>query len=417
VTGLGITSVEHPLPVDRETLFQIGSITKTVTGTIAIHLVEQGELDLDAPVRRYLPQLRLADEEVAEQVTMRHLLTHTGGWFGDYFADTGRGDDALERILHELAELPQLAPLGQIWSYCNSGFYIAGRVIEVLTRRPFEIAARQLVLEPLGMNSSFFFPEEVMSHRYAVGHRDEEGQTVVARPWALARAASVAGGITSNVGDLLRYARFHLGRETGPLAAESIARMREPHAETGEPGRKIALTWFVRELDGVVLAEHDGGTNGQMARLMLAPEAGFALAILTNHSPAGNDVLRDVTRLALQLYLGIETRNPEPREVSHERLSEYTGVYANPWAELELRTGESRLIAHTTFKAGFPTKDTPPLPAPPPATLAFYDTDRIFISEGPLSGSYGDFVRDDDGRIAWFRSGGRLYSATRVRQH
>jgi CubicO group peptidase (beta-lactamase class C family) len=417
VTGLGITSVEHPLPVDRETLFQIGSITKTVTGTIAIHLVEQGELDLDAPVRRYLPQLRLADEEVAEQVTMRHLLTHTGGWFGDYFADTGRGDDALDRILHELAELPQLAPLGQIWSYCNSGFYIAGRVIEVLTRRPFEIAARQLVLEPLGMNSSFFFPEEVMSHRYAVGHRDEEGQTVVARPWALARAASVAGGITSNVGDLLRYARFHLGRETGPLAAESIARMREPHAETGEPGRKIALTWFVRELDGAVLAEHDGGTNGQMARLMLAPEAGFALAILTNHSPAGNDVLRDVTRLALQLYLGIETRNPEPREASHERLSEYTGVYANPWAELELRTGESRLIAHTTFKAGFPTKDTPPLPAPPPATLAFYDTDRIFISEGPLSGSYGDFVRDDDGRIAWFRSGGRLYSATRVRQH
>ena len=154
---------------------------------------------------------------------MRHLLTHTGGWYGDYFADPSRGDDALERILPELAELPQLAPLGQIWSYCNSGFYIAGRVIEVLTGRPFESAARELVLEPLGMSSSFFFSEEVLSHRFAVGHRDEDGQTIVARPWALARAASVAGGITSNVRDLLRYARFHLGQEPGPLTRESIS--------------------------------------------------------------------------------------------------------------------------------------------------------------------------------------------------
>jgi CubicO group peptidase (beta-lactamase class C family) len=411
VAGLGVTSIEHPLAVDGETLFQIGSITKTVTGTLAMQLVERGELDLDAPVRRHLPELRLADEGVTERVTMRQLLTHTGGWFGDYFADPGRGDDALERILPELAELPQLAPLGEIWSYCNSGFYIAGRVIEVLTRRPFESAARELVLEPLRMSSSFFFPEEVMSHPFAVGHRDEDGQTIVARPWALARAASAAGGIASNVGDLLRYARFHLGREAGPLTAESLARMREPHVETGEPGRKMALTWFVRELEGLVLAEHDGGTNGQMARLLLAPEAGFALAILTNHSPAGNDVLRDVSRLALRLYLGIETRDPEPREVSHEQLSEHAGVYANPWAELEVRTGDGCLVGQTTFKAGFPTKDTPPLPAPPPATLAFYDTDRVFVSEGPLSGSCGDFVRDDDGRIVWFRSGGRLYAA------
>ena len=280
--GFGVTSIEHPLEVDAETLFQIGSITKTVTGTLTLRLVEQGELDLDAPIRRYLPALRLADDDVAERVTMRHLLTHTGGWFGDYFADPGRGDDALERILPELAELPQLAPLGQIWSYCNSGFYIAGRVIEVLTGRPFESAARELVLEPLGMSRSFFFSEEVLSHRFAVGHRDEDGQTIVARPWALARAASVAGGITSNVRDLLRYARFHLGQEPGPLTRESISLMREPQIETGD--RDMALTWFVREVDGIALAEHDGGTNGQMARLMLAPEAGFALAILTNHS-------------------------------------------------------------------------------------------------------------------------------------
>jgi CubicO group peptidase (beta-lactamase class C family) len=410
VAGFGVTSLEHPLEVDAGTLFQIGSITKTVTGTLAVQLVEQGKLDADAPVRGYLPQLRLADEQVAERVTMRHLLTHTGGWFGDHFADPSRGDDALERIMADLAELPQMAPLGEIWSYSNSGFYIAGRVIEVLTGRPFEAAARELVLDPLGMSSSFFLPEEVMSHRFAVGHRDEDGQMVVARPWALARASSAGGGIVSTVGDLLHYARFHLGREAGPLSAAALARMREPQIETGEPGRKVALTWFVREVDGVSLVGHDGGTNGQMARLLLAPEAGFALAILTNHSPAGNDLITELSRLALRQYLGVDLREAVPVELTPAELAEFAGVYVNPFAELELRVENSRLVEETTYKAGFPTKEDL-LPPPPPATLAFYETDRVFVEAGPLRGTRGDFVRDGEGRIAWFRSGGRLHAA------
>ena len=415
VAGWGVTSLENPLDVDADTLFQIGSITKTVTGTIAMYLVEQGALDLDAPVRRYLPGLRLADEDVAERVTMRHLLTHTGGWFGDHFADPSRGDDALERIVAEVAGLPQLAPLGEIWSYCNSGFYIAGRVLEVLTGKPYEAAARELVFEPLGMTSSVFFPEDVLSRRFAVGHREEEEQTVVARPWALARAASAAGGIVTNVGDLLRYARFHLGREPGPLGAEAIARLREPQVETDEPGRRMALTWFVSDLEGVVFAEHGGGTNGQQSFFSIAPEAGFALAIVTNHAPGGSRLIRAVSRLALQLYLGVEERDPEPLELAPDQLPEYAGRYTNPFADADVRLEEGRLVAHTIFKAGFPTKDSPPLPPEPPAPLAFYDADRVFVPEGTFEGTRGDFVRDGEGRIAWFRWGGRLFAMPRDR--
>src|SRR5690348_4018795 len=80
VTGSGVTSVDNPLPVDGDTLFQIGSITKTFTATLAMRLVEAGKLDLDTPVCRYLPELRLKDPEVAASVTPRHLLTHTAGW-------------------------------------------------------------------------------------------------------------------------------------------------------------------------------------------------------------------------------------------------------------------------------------------------------------------------------------------------
>ena len=408
--GWGVTSIEHPLEVDANTLFQIGSITKTVTGTIAMLLVEQGELDLDVPIRRYLPELRLADEEVARRVTMRHLLTHTGGWFGDHFSDPSRGDDALELILTELAELPQLAPLGEIWSYCNSGFYIAGRVLEVLTGKPFESAARELVLEPLGMTSSFFFPEDVLSHRFAVGHRQEDEETAVARPWAVPRAASAAGGIVSNVGDLLRYGRFHLGLEAGPLSTESIARMREPQMGMSEPERSVALTWWVREVDGLLLVEHGGGTNGQLSHFCIAPEPGFALAILTNHSPAGNAVIREVSRLAFRLYLDVEERDPEAIDLEPERLLEYAGLYTNPFADADLRIENGRLVEHTIGKVGFPTKDSPP-PVVPPAPLAFYDEDRIFVPDGVFEGERADFVRDGDGKIAWYRSGGRLFAA------
>src|SRR5215211_1416922 len=170
--GFGVTNIEHPLPVDADTLFQIGSITKTVTATAAMRLVEQGRLDLDVPVRTYLPDLRLADEQVAANVTLRHLFNHTGGWAGDYFDDMGQGDDALAKIVAKLVDLPQLTPLGAVWSYNNAGFYLAGRVLEVVGGKPYEELARELVLEPLGMERSFFFPGDLMTYRFAVGHEN-----------------------------------------------------------------------------------------------------------------------------------------------------------------------------------------------------------------------------------------------------
>jgi len=187
--GFGITNVAAPVAVDDHTLFQIGSTTKTFTGTVAMRLVEAGKLDLDAPLRTYLPELRLRDEGVAARVTLRHLFNHTGGWLGDYFDDTGDGDDALATIVARMAELPQFTPLGAFASYNNAGFYLAGRVIEAVTGQTYEAAVREMILEPLGMAESFFFAADCISRRVAVGHTVTDTGTTVARPWALARAA------------------------------------------------------------------------------------------------------------------------------------------------------------------------------------------------------------------------------------
>ena len=113
VAGFGVTSLENPLPVTPDTLFQVGSISKTFTATALMMLMEAGKVDLDTPVRAYLPDFQLSDESVAARVTLRHLLTHTGGWLGDYFNDFGFGDDAQAKMLTEIAQAAAVHAVGR----------------------------------------------------------------------------------------------------------------------------------------------------------------------------------------------------------------------------------------------------------------------------------------------------------------
>ena len=414
--GLGVTSVEHPLPVTPDTLFQIGSTTKTVTGTAAMRLVEQGRLDLDAPVRAYLPALRLADADVAARVTLRHLFAHTAGWVGDYFDDLGNGDDALARIVERMADLPQLTPLGAVYSYNNAGFYLAGRVIEAVTGQTYEAAAKQLVLDPLGMAMSFFFPGDVMTHRFAVGHENpfEAGQPnpKVARPWPLARTAHPAGGIASTVKDQLRYARFHMGDGTAQdgtrvLRAESLALMQAPYAAAAD-GDQVGVTWFIHDVDGARIVRHGGATNGQLSAFAMVPARRFAITVLTN-AQRGGELHQAIVKLALKLFLGVEERDPPPIELPEERLREYAGRYdsALQGCELTIRGGE--LICQIVPKGGFPTRDTPARPAPPPVRAAPCAGERFVALDEPYKGVRGEFLRDADGRVAWLRIGGRVH--------
>ncbi len=286
-------------------------------------LVERGELDIDAPVRRYLPKLALADDDVAERVTMRHLLTHTAGWVGDYFADHGAGDDALERMLGDLPRLPQLTPLGQVWSYNNAGFYIAGRVVEVVGGAPFELLVQRLLFEPLGLEHSLFFTEDVMTRRFAAGHhRSDDGPPTVARPWAIGRAHHAAGGISSTVVDLLRYARFHLTDGEGILTRASLDEMQRPHLAAAPIFGSVGLTWGIDDVTGVRLVHHGGGTNGQVAHLSLAPDSQTVLAVLTNAQRGG-----EVVQAALDRVVdALGGRKPERISVILEP-AEYLGTY------------------------------------------------------------------------------------------
>lgn len=416
--GVGYTNYNHPRPVLSDTLFQIGSITKTMTATIAMRLVEQGKLDLDTPIRQYLPELRLQDEDAAMHATLHHLFTHTGGWVGDYFEDTGLGDDALARYVANMAGLPQLTPLGTLWSYNNAAFSLAGRVIEAVTGQPFEEVAKELLFAPLGMEMTFFFSGEMMTHSFAVGHivkpgEDPSSEITVATPWPLARSAHPAGGVTSTVVDMLRYARLHLTHGQTPsgeqlLQPQTIATMHSKQADADSMASGVGISWMLNEIDGVQLVSHGGATNGQIAQLVLVPAQGFALVILTNAN-RGREVTRDLTDWALARYLGVQRPAPQVRLRTTEELQPYVGYYSAQLSDVEITIASNGLQLQVIPKGGFPKKDSPAGPQPPPAPAAFYGDDRVLVTAGPSKESKGDFVRDEEGQIAWFRFGGRIH--------
>jgi CubicO group peptidase (beta-lactamase class C family) len=410
--GLGVTNVDHPLAVDAHTLYQIGSISKTFTGTTAMRLVEQGKLDLDAPVRTYLPDLRLADAEATERATMKHLLTHTGGWVGDYFDDFGSGDDALAKVAVAMADVPQIAPLGTLWSYNNAAFYLAGRVIEVIAGKPFEDVVQESVLDPLGLKRTYFFARNVITERFAVGHTVTDGVPIVARPWELPRIVNPAGGLLSDVPDLLTYARFHMGDGaaqdgTRVLTPESVRSMQTPLFSKGSQG-EMGLTWMLEDVGGVRTVRHGGGTVGQQTTLVFVPARNFALTVLTNSS-RGGELHTEATKWILSRYLGLADPEPAPLDAAAEQLAPYAGRYTAAGADLELRVTDGGLMLHQFPKGGFPKKGIPAAAPPPPVRAALYGEDLLIGLDEPMKGTRGEFIRDPNGTIAWLRLGSRAH--------
>lgn len=413
----GVTSVENPLPVDEHTLFQFGSTGKTYTSTAILRLVDQGLVELDAPVRRYVPELKLRDEAVAEKVTVLQLLNHTAGWAGDYENNTGTGDDALARYVAGMADIEQVTPLGSEVSYNNASLSLAGYVIEKVTGKTYEQAIAELLLDPIGMRETFFFPNDVMTRRFAVGHiRSSAGVTSIARPWALPRAGNPAGGMSATAADQLRWARFHLrdGRTddgTQLVPAELIRSMREPTVET--PGHAlgdaIGISWMLRTVGDVLVAEHGGTTIGQHSAFCLVPERNFGIAVLTNCGPNGEQLNTEFVKWALAAYLGVEEAEPEVLDASAETLAEYLGTYDSIALSAAITAGDGRLSVKIDIKPEVlaETGELDQFDAPIPLGLIAGEDDRYVVTAGAMRGLRGFFTRDADGRIDSINLGGR----------
>jgi CubicO group peptidase (beta-lactamase class C family) len=410
----GVTSVEDPLPVTPDTMFVLGSVSKVATATAVLRLAAEGRLELDAPVRRHVPELVLADEAAAAAVTVRQLLNHTSGLGWRLAVDTGDGDDALAAHVARLAELELVAAPGTRASYSQAGYNLLGRVVEKLTGLTFERSVAELLFEPLGLAHSYYRPADLLTRRYAVGHERD----AVVRPLTDRRGDNPCGGLVSSVADQLRWARFHLGDGAPVLPAGVLRRMREPTVELrgSSLGDAFGLCWFLRDVDGVRTAGHGGSANGQFAELLLVPDRDFAVVSLANGNPGGIPANRAVLRWALEHHLGLVERDPEPEPYDAARAREVVGRYATDVLVLEIAGTGTGLTAAAFIKPEVRAASDDDLPADvPPAGLGLLPGpgDEFVVTDGALQGLRGYFHRDEHGAVVAADLAGRTH--TRVR--
>jgi len=362
----GLLSKTTEVTATADSVFQIGSITKLWTATLVMQLVDEGKVDLDGTIRTYLPEFRIGDEDAAARITVRQLLTHTSGFEGDIFTDTGVGDDCVEKYLGVLHDVPQLFPPGEMFSYNNAGYSVLGRLVEVLRESTYDECLKERIFAPLGLTHAATGPYDAILHRAAVGHIELEpgGGYHPAPVWAMARSNSPAGSMLSmRPRDLLAFARMHLsdGRAedgTQVLAPGTAGQMQARAVDLpylGIMGTSWGLGFERFDTAEGDIVGHDGSTIGQNAFLRMVPDTGLAVALLTNggdvmslyHDIAGH-VLEELSSVALPAM-------PEPpSEPERIDASRFVGTYSADVFQLEVsQEDDGRIWLEMTPKGLF----------------------------------------------------------------
>lgn len=281
------------VPVTTDSVFLCGSIAKVYTATMIMRLVDQGKLELDARVVDVLPEFGTPDAAATERITIRQLLSHTGGVTNDFNHDTGRGDDCLAEYVAAAREVALDCQPGTAVSYGGLGYVVLGRVIEVVTGTTWDQAVQDLLAVPIGLAHTVTLPEQALKFRVAMSHLGEPGRDPEPAPeWDLMpRSVAPAARIISSAGDLVRFAGMHLagGRATDGtevLSPEIVAAMQ--HREIDVPDKWTVsadgwgLGWTLYDWDGIKGFGHDGAAIGQYGYLRAIPSAGVAVALVTN---------------------------------------------------------------------------------------------------------------------------------------
>jgi len=419
----GVTDLTTGIPTTARTLFQIGSITKLYTATLVMQLVDEGRIDLDAPVRTYLPTFSVADSDASDAITVRHLLCHTSGMQGDHMLEAGGGDDSIDRYVRSCAELGQVHPPGEMFSYCNSGFVVAGRLVMEVTGRTWEDALQSRLLDPLGLTHTTALPTETSSLRFAVGHLRGVGgiAPAIVPPWSFPRAENPDGGICAAAGDLLAFARMHLDagrrRQGVPvLSPGSVAAMQEPQVWLVERlmGDAWGLGWGIRYPQGQRVLGHSGVTPGQAATLTVVPERNFAAVLLTNANPDFS-VSDELMGWLLRDVLGIGMRPPLTPTVPPPALDfgRYTATYERMHVRVDVERNGSHLELRRVL--GGSLADPGEGLGPPEQTYVLRPVDeRTFVAHMPDVGGEVPvvFFPFEDGRASYLHVRGRACPRT-----
>jgi CubicO group peptidase (beta-lactamase class C family) len=377
----GFRDPERGLPVTSRTLFALGSVTKTFTATGLAILAEEGRLDWDRPLRDYLPDFALMDPEASRRITPRDLVSHRSGlprhdvlWYAEAF-------DRAE-LLRRIRYLRPTKALGEAFQYQNLMFMVAGILAGRLSGTTWEAFTRRRLLAPLGMTGTRlslggFLSAPEIALPYFPG---EDGREAIA--FRNTDEIAPAGAIYSNLEDMVRYLRFHMGggrldgrRLLSQAGAAALRRLQVRLIPTGAPGETATegygLGFYLARYRGHRVVRHGGAIDGYLARLSFMPEEGLGLVVLSNLSGG----------------------NPVPRLVAYNLYDRLLGLDTLPWAERRRAADRRRAAAAVPAE-----QERPPPDARPRALAAYagryrhpaYGDLRIVVRDGVLAGRFND---------------------------
>ncbi|MDR0849840.1 MAG: beta-lactamase family protein [Propionibacteriaceae bacterium] len=410
----GKLSLTTGVDVTTDSVFQIGSITKVWTTTLVMQLVDDGLIGLDDLLITHMPEFALGDMTAAQEITIRQLLSHTAGFDGDIFRDTGRGEDAIEKFVASLDTADQVFPPGTMFSYNNTAFAVLGRLIEKKRGAPWAQVLTDRIVTPLGLTNVCPSADEAILRRAAVGHMDGPDGPVATTTWALPRSNQAAGAMLAmSAHDLVRFAQMHLNDGLAPdgtrlLSPESVAAMQTAQVEVPplrNMGDSWGLGWDLTHTDQGLVIHHTGGTIGQAAFLCVIPEQQFAIAALTNGGGCFDLYLRTVLPLMQELTgVALPERHTPPANPSEVDMDRIGGTYSDASFDFTVRRDADGTLWLDRVPKGIEAE----LGEQPTSTIMAGVAPDLIVAQEPTAGIYPVYAfvgRQDDGRATHIHYG------------
>lgn len=349
--GFGWADRERKRPVTPDTLFHIGSSSKTLTAAAVMQLVEQGKVDLDAPLRRYVPEFSMQPRFSRNVVTLRSVMTHHSGIPEDIpngmFTMRRPYRAYLDSMIRAVRKIQPERRVGAAWAYSNTAIALLQRVVENVSGQGFLAYTRKHLFRPMGMKSTTFDDAAAPRRRLARGYQtvidDDGSQRVVSCPREYANIWA-AGSVVSSATEMARYLKTMIARGTAPGGKQILRRKTVRKMITKQPSSPWDVTyfrmglvwWLIDSPDGIgKRVEHGGDT--QLHHTALAWLPGTDLGVFVSVNTAGTaDVRGPVSDLALHLMHAAKTGQPAtpasapagPGTASQAELDAIVGRYA-----------------------------------------------------------------------------------------
>ncbi len=286
----GVTDLKTKTPIDQHSLFMIGSNTKAFTAILTATLATEGAFSLKDPVKKWLPYFELADPYLTQHVDVVDVLSHRVG-FETFQGDFLNFDNTLtsEEIIKKFALIQPTHQYRETWGYFNTGYTIAGQIIEKATGKDWATQIRERIFEPLAMTNSLALSQEIIGASNATkAHTVIDGEVVVI-DYGDIDATAPAGSIASSISDmsswvitLLDDGKFN-GKQVIPSTAivQSII-PRTINGTANDPFRLYGMGWDIVNHQGHKLIMHTGGIHGYVTSVTTVPEENLGVVILTN---------------------------------------------------------------------------------------------------------------------------------------